>query len=228
MPQNAVAATGSLKNFNTIEDFKNADKTALFNAVADEIWSSIAVDKSTALLNRFLVITFADLKKYKYFYWFAFPAFVTKPAWEIDGEWAAAESVLGADSVSPSFFVVALLFFMHRAHFVPGSSPPFNPNCTPLLALSSSSALPAVKLQQPQSRTMRPSSQASPQPIARLASSTRPPCPTTPGGRYATFWRISACCTPETRHRASASCAGVTARSLSPAPQVDRRVDLGS
>ena len=119
MPQNAVAATGSLKNFNTIEDFKNADKSALFTAVADEIWSSITVDKSTALLNRFLVITFADLKKYKYFYWFAFPAFVTKPAWEIDGEWAAAESVLGADSVSPLFFVVSLLFFIHRAHFVP-------------------------------------------------------------------------------------------------------------
>ena len=71
---------GSSKNFNTIEDFKNADKTALFNQLADEIWKGIVEDKSTALLNRFLVITFADLKKYKYFYWFAFPAFAAKPA----------------------------------------------------------------------------------------------------------------------------------------------------
>ena len=103
VPQSAIAATGSFKNFNTIEDFKNADKSALFNALADEIWTSITVDKSTALLNRFLLITFADLKKYKYFYWFAFPAFAAKPAWEIDGDWTAAESTLGADAVcSPS------------------------------------------------------------------------------------------------------------------------------
>ncbi|RDX46034.1 E1-like protein-activating [Lentinus brumalis] len=100
VPQNAVAATGVFKNFNTIEDFKNADKTALFNQVADEIWKSITVDKSTALLNRFLVITYADLKKYKYFYWFAFPAFAAKPAWEIDGEWLAAENALGAETLS--------------------------------------------------------------------------------------------------------------------------------
>ena len=107
IPQNAVSATGVLKNFNTIEDFKNADKTALFNQLADEIWKSIVEDKSTALLNRFLVITFADLKKYKYFYWFAFPAFAAKPAWEIDGEWQSAEDALDADKVrrplSPSF-----------------------------------------------------------------------------------------------------------------------------
>nr|VWO94440.1 Ubiquitin-like modifier-activating enzyme ATG7 (ATG12-activating enzyme E1 ATG7) (Autophagy-related protein 7) [Ganoderma boninense] len=99
-PQGAIAARGSLKNFNTIEDFKNADKTALFGALADEIWTSITVDRSAALLNRFLVITFADLKKYKYFYWFAFPAFAAKPAWEIDGDWAPAESSLGADALS--------------------------------------------------------------------------------------------------------------------------------
>ena len=98
-PQNAISATGSFKNFNTIEEFKNADKTALFNATADEIWKSIVVDRSTRLLTRFLLITFADLKKYKYFYWFAFPAFVTKPAWEIDREWTGAEGVLGKDAV---------------------------------------------------------------------------------------------------------------------------------
>lgn len=31
----------------------------------------------------FLIITFSDLKKYKYYYWFAFPAFVPKPSWNI-------------------------------------------------------------------------------------------------------------------------------------------------
>ena len=80
VPQNSVAATGSLKNFSTIEGFKDADKSVLFNSVAEGIWKSINVDNSTAFLNCFLVITFADIKKYSYFYWFTFPAFVSKPA----------------------------------------------------------------------------------------------------------------------------------------------------
>ncbi|CDO68423.1 hypothetical protein BN946_scf184707.g4 [Trametes cinnabarina] len=99
-PANAVLAKGSFKNFNTIEDFKNADKTALFNQTSDETWKSIVEDKCTALLTHFLLITFADLKKYKYFYWFAFPAFAAKPAWEIDGDWSAAPDVLGEDALS--------------------------------------------------------------------------------------------------------------------------------
>lgn len=37
-------------------------------------------------LNPFLLITFADLKKYKYWYWFAFPSFVANPAWEMDSD----------------------------------------------------------------------------------------------------------------------------------------------
>ncbi|PCH36981.1 E1-like protein-activating [Wolfiporia cocos MD-104 SS10] len=94
-PAHAVLATGLLKNYNTIEEFKAADKTALFNAVADEIWQSIAADGSTAHLTRFLLLTFADLKKYKYYYWFAFPALAAKPAWEIDDAgWAPAAAHL--------------------------------------------------------------------------------------------------------------------------------------
>ncbi len=34
---NAVLAKGSFKNFNTIEDFKNADKAALFNHLSDDV-----------------------------------------------------------------------------------------------------------------------------------------------------------------------------------------------
>lgn len=34
-------------------------------------------------LNAFTVITFADLKKYKYYYWFAFPSFVVNPTWQM-------------------------------------------------------------------------------------------------------------------------------------------------
>ncbi|OSC96919.1 E1-like protein-activating [Trametes coccinea BRFM310] len=99
VPANAVLAKGSFKNFNTIEDFKNADKTALFNQTSDEIWKSIVEEKSTALLSHFLLITFADLKKYKYFYWFAFPAFAAKPAWEIDSEWSAARDAFPEETL---------------------------------------------------------------------------------------------------------------------------------
>ena len=37
-------------------------------------------------MNPFLLVTFADLKKYVYHYWFAFPALVSKPGWELDGD----------------------------------------------------------------------------------------------------------------------------------------------
>ncbi|THG93509.1 hypothetical protein EW026_g7746 [Hermanssonia centrifuga] len=86
IPANSVSATGVFKNFNTIEEFKAIDKTALFNQLTDEVWEGIT-QGSTVALTRFLLITFADLKKYKYYYWFTFPAFVAKPAWELDGEW---------------------------------------------------------------------------------------------------------------------------------------------
>ncbi|KZP04878.1 E1-like protein-activating [Athelia psychrophila] len=95
-----VGASGSLKNFNTIEDFKSADKAALFNQISDQIWEGIITKKDTSLLNHFFLITYADLKKYKYYYWFAFPAFVAKPAWEIgDPGFEAADAALGAETL---------------------------------------------------------------------------------------------------------------------------------
>lgn len=55
------------------------------------MWDSIVTTRSTAKLNAFVLITYADLKKFKYFYWFAFPAFVSTPPWHIaDPGWAAA------------------------------------------------------------------------------------------------------------------------------------------
>jgi ubiquitin-like modifier-activating enzyme ATG7 len=35
-PPGSTLAVGKIKNFNTIEDFKNADKQTLFNEIADE------------------------------------------------------------------------------------------------------------------------------------------------------------------------------------------------
>ncbi|KAI0784016.1 E1-like protein-activating [Abortiporus biennis] len=139
----SVTIHGLFKNYNTLEEFKAADKTALFNQLSQEwqrcpstaasnlksvdlefktrgnavmhpeptwgvlerevvkrcIWESIS-SGSTTKLSKFLLITFADLKKYKYYYWFAFPAFVAKPPWEIVGDWESAEDVLGSDLLS--------------------------------------------------------------------------------------------------------------------------------
>ena len=37
LPPHSVIASGAFKNFNTIEDFKAADKTALFNQASKEV-----------------------------------------------------------------------------------------------------------------------------------------------------------------------------------------------
>ncbi|KIJ65777.1 hypothetical protein HYDPIDRAFT_27010 [Hydnomerulius pinastri MD-312] len=96
-----VVTSGVFKNYNTIEDFKAADKAALFNGVANEMWSNIVDKKDSSKLTQFLLITFADLKKYQYYYWFAFPAFVAKPAWEIsENGWKAADEELSAGQLT--------------------------------------------------------------------------------------------------------------------------------
>jgi len=97
----SITTSGRFKNYNTIEEFKAADKTALFNEEAAKIWDHIITKRDTSLLNHFLVLTFADLKKYKYYYWFAFPAFVSKPAWEISEDgWKEATTEFSTDSLT--------------------------------------------------------------------------------------------------------------------------------
>lgn len=111
---------GHFKNFNTIEEFKASDKQQLFNTLCDEMWEAIKDPETdpSEVLTRFLLITFADLKKYKFYYWFAFPAFVSKPPWEIENEWKPASDALsitglgfifeglGNNKAVPSFFLV--------------------------------------------------------------------------------------------------------------------------
>ncbi|KAI0922572.1 hypothetical protein AcV5_009509 [Taiwanofungus camphoratus] len=121
----AVLARGVFKNYNTVEEFKAADKTALFNQVADEVWTSIVEEKTTRELARFLLITFADLKKYKYYYWFAFPALAAKPAWEVDGEWAGAESAFGDEqlaAIHAQWHATPRAFFLVRTSGTDGAA----------------------------------------------------------------------------------------------------------
>lgn len=74
-----MKCTGSILNKNTIEGFKGIDKEQY---LAQEGRNLLNVVKSSALdnpelLSRFSIISFADLKKHRFTYWFAFPALNT-------------------------------------------------------------------------------------------------------------------------------------------------------
>ncbi|KAM4654032.1 ubiquitin-like modifier-activating enzyme ATG7 isoform 4-T8 [Amazona ochrocephala] len=76
-PARCCPAFGTLYNTNTFETFKSCDKKLLLEKEANEIWESIksgAALENPMLLNRFLLLTFADLKKYHFYYWFCYPA----------------------------------------------------------------------------------------------------------------------------------------------------------
>ncbi|XP_028175472.1 ubiquitin-like modifier-activating enzyme ATG7 [Ostrinia furnacalis] len=72
------SVTGKLMNKNTIEEFKAIDKADLINSIGEILWADLKKEKNWivnpgSLLN-FVILSFADLKKFHYFYWFAFPA----------------------------------------------------------------------------------------------------------------------------------------------------------
>ncbi|KAL8716012.1 MAG: hypothetical protein Q9220_000679 [cf. Caloplaca sp. 1 TL-2023] len=79
-------AEGMIKNVNTIEDYRNLDKTALLIQAGRTIWDAIndgTIYSCPSLLASFLVISFADLKKYKFTYLFGFPALHSEPTWRV-------------------------------------------------------------------------------------------------------------------------------------------------
>ncbi|CAK9152601.1 unnamed protein product [Ilex paraguariensis] len=80
--RNKCSVPGILYNTNTLEDFHNLDRQSLLKAEAKKIWEDIhsgKAEEDSAVLSRFLVLSFADLKKWSFHYWFAFPALVLDP-----------------------------------------------------------------------------------------------------------------------------------------------------
>ncbi|XP_078728562.1 ubiquitin-like modifier-activating enzyme ATG7 [Lampetra fluviatilis] len=76
-PARNCPIAGFLHNTNTLETFKKCDKKALLDQAAQKIWEAVtsgAALQDPTLLNQFVLLTFADLKKYHFYYWFAFPA----------------------------------------------------------------------------------------------------------------------------------------------------------
>ncbi|XP_074565734.1 ubiquitin-like modifier-activating enzyme atg7 [Curcuma longa] len=80
--RNRCPVPGTLYNMNTLESFKALDRVSLLKIEAQKIWDDIhsgKVEEDSAVLLRFLVISFADLKKWNFLHWFAFPAVVLDP-----------------------------------------------------------------------------------------------------------------------------------------------------
>ncbi|KAJ9565868.1 hypothetical protein OSB04_001834 [Centaurea solstitialis] len=80
--RNKCSVPGILYNTNTLEGYHSLDKQGLLKAEAKKIWEDIRSGKAeedSSVLMRFLVISFADLKKFNFYYWFAFPGLVLDP-----------------------------------------------------------------------------------------------------------------------------------------------------
>jgi ubiquitin-like modifier-activating enzyme ATG7 len=76
IPRDSFKSHGLLLNKNTIEEFKNCSKKEILEQASIKFWQNIQNGnciKDPSLLVFFLILSFADLKKYNYYYWFAFP-----------------------------------------------------------------------------------------------------------------------------------------------------------
>ncbi|OQE44242.1 hypothetical protein PENCOP_c002G07175 [Penicillium coprophilum] len=83
-PAGYYRADGMIKNVNTVEEYRNLDRSQLLHQAGQMIWDAIhdgTILSSPSLLCSFVIVSFADLKKYKFHYWFAFPAIHSDPQW---------------------------------------------------------------------------------------------------------------------------------------------------
>lgn len=86
MPGGYYRAEGFIRNFNTIEDYKNADRNKILELAGRTIWDAIqdeTIYSCPSLLNSFYAICFANLKKYTFTYHFVFPALHSDPPWKL-------------------------------------------------------------------------------------------------------------------------------------------------
>uniref|UniRef100_A0A665UET9 Ubiquitin-like modifier-activating enzyme ATG7 n=1 Tax=Echeneis naucrates TaxID=173247 RepID=A0A665UET9_ECHNA len=102
-PARCCPAVGTLYNTNTLDAFKATDKKALLEKEAKEIWDAIqsgAALKDPSVLCRFILLTFADLKKYHFYYWFCFPALCFLEGIKIVQQPSVLDQALSAKQIS--------------------------------------------------------------------------------------------------------------------------------
>ncbi|KAE8384341.1 hypothetical protein BDV23DRAFT_177139 [Aspergillus alliaceus] len=83
-PAGFYRAEGMIRNVNTIEEYRDTDKTLTLHRSGKMIWDAIkdgTIYSCPSLLSSFVVLSYADLKRYKFYYWFAFPALHSDPSW---------------------------------------------------------------------------------------------------------------------------------------------------
>ncbi|KAG6104513.1 Autophagy protein 7 [Claviceps sp. LM219 group G6] len=111
-PREIARGEGIIKNVNTLQDFKNTDKSAMIKTAGRQIWDAIrdgTIYSVPSLLSSFVVLSYADLKKYKFTYWFAFPALHSDSPWRRTGpseRFTADESTALVDKVGTWRFSV--------------------------------------------------------------------------------------------------------------------------
>ncbi|CAI5755624.1 unnamed protein product [Candida verbasci] len=81
-----VYVYGDLLNVNTIQEFKSLDKQKLLYDWGNELFEKIVNQEQLSYLdfNKFFILSFSDLKSYKFYYWVAYPALSSK--WIIEKE----------------------------------------------------------------------------------------------------------------------------------------------
>nr|POE47985.1 ubiquitin-like modifier-activating enzyme atg7 [Quercus suber] len=85
-PANFYRAEGSIRNFNTLDEFRQVDKSAHIERAGRMIWDSIndgTIYSCPSLLCSFSAICYADLKKHKFTYHFAYPCVHSDPQWRL-------------------------------------------------------------------------------------------------------------------------------------------------
>ncbi|RYG39776.1 hypothetical protein EON68_05045, partial [archaeon] len=120
---------GRLHLFNTLEDFKAADRQALLEAEGHVMMQDVVHGRvPSESLARFVVLVYADLKHYKFVYWIGFPAAVHR----------ATASSGGADALpvisDPFQFSIASEVALLPEGSVTVSSQPLAQHCALLLA----------------------------------------------------------------------------------------------
>ncbi len=77
------SSLGNVINHNTLDSFKKLDKVEYLNQTESakmmEAFNTNQALEDPRILSRFVMHMFADLKKYHYYYWFAFPAVILPP-----------------------------------------------------------------------------------------------------------------------------------------------------
>ncbi|GLA07940.1 autophagy protein 7 [Aspergillus niger] len=105
-PAGFYRAEGLIKNVNTLEEYSNIDKAHILQQSAKTIWDAICdgtIYSCPSLLASFFILSYADLKKYKFHYWFTFPALHSSPSWALlEKTEEAGNSGQTREAVSPA------------------------------------------------------------------------------------------------------------------------------